>query len=185
MVETVYFPDRKGWRAWLSENHQKKDEIWLIIPKQSSGDKRIPYNDSVEEALCFGWIDSTLRPYDEHHTIQRFSPRRKGSKYSQSNIERLRYLSRQGLLLPEVEHAVREILQKEFTFPQDILDEIKKDPIVWDNFQAFSDPYKRIRIAYIDDARDRPDEFNRRLNNFIKKTRENKTIGYGGIEKYY
>jgi uncharacterized protein YdeI (YjbR/CyaY-like superfamily) len=160
-------------------------EIWLILPKRSSGERKIPYNDSVEEALCFGWIDSIQRPYDEHHTVQRFSPRRKGSKYSQQNIERLRYLSHRGLLLPEVEEAVRYLLQKEFIFPQDILDEIKKDPIVWNNFQAFSDPYKRIRIAYIDDSRDRPEEFNKRLNNFIKKTRENKIIGFGGIEKYY
>jgi uncharacterized protein YdeI (YjbR/CyaY-like superfamily) len=185
MVETVYFPDRTGWREWLSENHDRKSEIWLILPKLSSGEKKIPYNDSVEEALCFGWIDSTHRPYDEHHTIQRFTPRRKGSPYSQWNIERLRHLSREGLLLPEVEESVRDILQKEFIFPEDILKELRKDPIVWNNFQAFSDPYKRIRIAYIDDARDRPDEFQKRLKNFINKTRDNKIIGYGGIEKYY
>lgn len=184
-IETVYFPDRKGWREWLSENHDKKKEIWLILPKRSSGEKRIPYNDSVEEALCFGWIDSTQCPYDEHHTIQRFSPRRKGSKYSQANIERLRYLSREGLLLPKVEEAVREILQKEYNIPEDILDELREDPIVWKNFHALSDPYKRVRIAYIEDAKDRPEEFQKRLKNFIKKTKDNKVIGYGGIEKYY
>jgi uncharacterized protein YdeI (YjbR/CyaY-like superfamily) len=76
MVKTVYFPDRNGWRKWLSENFDKEDEIWLLIPKKSSSEKRILYNDTVEEALCFGWIDSIQRPYDEHHTIQRFSPRR-------------------------------------------------------------------------------------------------------------
>ncbi len=185
MVETVYFPDRNGWRKWLSENFDKKGEIWLIIPKLSSCEKRILYNDTVEEALCFGWIDSVQRPYDEHHTIQRFSPRREKSNYTWTNIERLRWLDNQGMLHPNIRASVKGLIQREFIFPSDILDKLKKDPIVWKNYQAFSDPYKRIRIAYIDDARDRIEEFNKRLKNFIKKTKQNRIFGYGGIEKYY
>jgi uncharacterized protein YdeI (YjbR/CyaY-like superfamily) len=185
MVETVYFSDRKDWRKWLSENFDKKKEIWLVLPKLSSGEKRIPYNDTVEEALCFGWIDSIQRPYDEHHTIQRFSPRRKNSNWAQTNIERLKWLDQQGMLHPSVKESVKDLLQRKFVFPEDILAELKRDPIVWRNYQAFSEPYKRIRIAFIDGARDRPDEFRKRLNNFIEKTRSNKKFGYGGIEKYY
>lgn len=185
MVETVYFPDRKGWRKWLSENFDKKSEIWLIIPKPSSGEKKILYNDTVEEALCFGWIDSIQRPYDEHHTIQRFSSRRKKSNWAQTNIERLNWLDHQGLLHPTVKESVKDLIGRDFVFPSDILDEIMKDPLVWKNYQAFSDPYKRVRIAYIESARDRPNEFRKRLKNLIEKTRQNKMIGYGGIEKYY
>ncbi len=185
MVETVYFPDRKGWRKWLSENFDKKDEIWLIIPKRFSNEKKIPYNDTVEEALCFGWIDSVQRPYDEHHTIQRFSRRRKKSNWAQTNIERLNWLDQHGSLHPTVRESVKDLIGREFVFPSDILGELRKDPIVWKNYKAFSEPYKRIRIAYIDDARDRPDEFRKRLKNFIEKTRQNKMIGYGGIDKYY
>ena len=73
-----------------------------------------------------------------------------------------------------------------FVFPKDILDELRKDESVWENYQKFSEPYKRIRVAYVDAARKRPDEFQKRLKSFIDKTRQNKIIrGFGGIEKYY
>lgn len=73
-----------------------------------------------------------------------------------------------------------------FNFPEDIIDELKKDETVWENYQKFSDSYKRIRVAYIDAARNRHEEFQKRLNSFMDKTRRNKLIvGYGGIEKYY
>lgn len=63
---------------------------------------------------------------------------------------------------------------------------LKEDKMIWENYQRFSDPYKRIRIAYIEAARKRPEEFEKRLNNFINKTKENKIItGFGGIDKYY
>ena len=78
------------------------------------------------------------------------------------------------------------MIKKPFEFPNDIIDAIRQDSIAWKNYQAFSEPYRRIRIAYIDAARKRPEEFKKRLDNFIKKTRENKLIiGYGGVEKYY
>ena len=71
-------------------------------------------------------------------------------------------------------------------FPEDILELLRQDESVWKNYQRFSEPYKRIRIAYIEAARKRPEEFQKRLNSFIEKTRRNKLImGYGGIEKYY
>ena len=71
-------------------------------------------------------------------------------------------------------------------FPEDILELLRQDESVWENYQRFSEPYKRIRIAYIEAARKRPEEFQKRLNSFIEKTRRNKLImGYGGIEKYY
>jgi uncharacterized protein YdeI (YjbR/CyaY-like superfamily) len=78
------------------------------------------------------------------------------------------------------------VLSEEFVCPEDILEAVGSDEVVWEHFQRFSDPYKRIRIAYIDAARKRPDEFRRRLNSFIEKTRKGKMIaGYGGIDKYY
>ena len=71
-------------------------------------------------------------------------------------------------------------------FTEDILELLRQDESVWENYQRFSEPYKRIRIAYIESARKRPEEFQKRLNSFIEKTRRNKLImGYGGIEKYY
>lgn len=76
-IETKYFTDRQVWRNWLEANFETKDEVWLEYPKKETGKKRILYNDAVEEALCYGWIDSTVKSLDNHTTIQRFSRRRK------------------------------------------------------------------------------------------------------------
>ena len=75
--------------------------------------------------------------------------------------------------------------KQEFIFPTDILDAIRADEQAWSNYQNYSEPYKRIRVAFIEGARKRPEEFQKRLKNFIKMTRENKLIGFGGVEKYY
>jgi len=153
---------------------------------KSSGEKTISYNDAVEEALCFGWIDSTVRSLDENHKVQRFSRRNPKSGYSQANKERLSWLADNGLIHAALAESVSQVLSEEFVYPPDILEAIQEDEVVWRNFQQFSDPYKRIRIAYIDSARKRPDEFKKRLNSFIEKTRKGKLIpGYGGIDKYY
>ncbi len=185
ITETVYFSDRKEWRKWLSENFRDKKEIWLINPHKASSKNRIPYNDAVEEALCFGWIDSTIKKYDPESSAQRYTPRRKRSSYSQPNKERLRWLLDQNMVHPSLADAVRDVVNEEFVFPDDIIDEIRKDPGVWENYNNFSEPYKRIRVAYINVGRARPEEFRKRLDNFIKKTRENKMVGYGGIDKYF
>ncbi len=183
---TLYVQGREEWRVWLNENYNKKPEVWLIYPKKSTGKVRIPYNDAVEEALCFGWIDSTVRTLDKDHSIQRFTPRNRGSDYSQANKERLKWLFEKKMIHPSVEKLVREILREEFVFPSDIVNILKEDKVTWENYEKFSDSYKRIRIAYIEGARNRPEEFKKRLGNFLKKTRENKLIsGFGGIEKYY
>lgn len=185
-METFYTSDRNEWRSYLEEHFETSSEIWFVFPMKGSGEKSLSYNDAVEEALCFGWIDSTIKHTDELHRAQRFTPRRKGTPYSQPNIERLRWLDRQGLIHPKVRESVLEVINVPFVFPDDIMDVLRQDEEVWCNYQAFSEPYKRIRIAYIGAARKRPEEFSRRLNSFIEKTRQNKLIrGYGGIEKYY
>ncbi len=185
-IDTLYLTDRKEWREWLQENYKVKTEIWLVYPKKSSGKARILYNDAVEEALCFGWIDSTVKSLDENHSIQRFTIRRPKSSYSQANRERLRWLLNENMIHNSIKEEIQVIVNQEFEFPLDILDEIRKDSISWSNYQRFSDSYKRIRVAYIDSARKRPEEFQKRIANFINKTRANKQIkGFGGIDKYY
>ena len=149
-------------------------------------EKSIAYNDAVEEALCFEWIDSTIKPLDKEHRIQRFTPRKPKSTYSQANKERLKWLLANKMIHPEFEDKIRTVLSDPFIFPNDIMDRLKEDEIAWRNYRHFSDAYKRIRIAYIEAARKRPEEFEKRLNNFICKVKENKMItGFGGIEKYY
>ena len=184
--KVVYFTKREDWRAWLRDHFETETEIWFVFPTIASGEEGISYNDAVEEALCFGWIDGVAGTLDATHQLRRFTPRRKGSSYSQLNIERLKALDEQGLIHPSVRKSVAKIIRARFVFPKDIIAAIKKDKIAWKNYQAFADSYKRIRVAYIDSARDRPEEFQKRLATFIKKTRENKIInGYGGTDKYY
>ena len=177
---------RTEWRNWLQQNFSIEKDVWLVYAKKETGEKRIQYNDAVEEALCFGWIDSTNKTLDKNHTMQRFTPRKTKSKYSQPNRERLKWLAENNLIHQSFLATVQEIISQEFVFSKDILDEIEKDKTAWNNYNMFSEPYKRIRIAYIDSARKRPEEFTKRLTNFIQKTRDNKLIpGFGGIDKYY
>ena len=182
----IFCTDRGEWRDWLMKNFETESEIWFVFPSVASGEKGVSYNDAVEEALCFGWIDGRAGTLDKTHQLRRFTPRRKGSAYSQPNIERLIFLDSQGLIHPTVRPTVERILRAPFVFPEDILDAISRDPVAWANYQTFPDSYKRIRVAYIDAARKRPVEYEKRLANFIEKTRGNKRIiGFGGIDKYY
>ena len=181
-----YTSERQEWRAWLAANFETAADVWFVFPMKGSGEPAMSYNDAVEEALCFGWIDSTIKHVDPLHRAQHFTPRRPGSPYSQPNIERLKWLDARGLLHPKVRAEVEEILTGEFVFPEDILAAVRADSAAWEHYVQFSEPYKRIRIAYIDAARDRPEEFRKRLASFLRKTRENKLIvGYGGVDKYY
>jgi uncharacterized protein YdeI (YjbR/CyaY-like superfamily) len=181
-----YFENREDWRKWLTYNFETAREVWFVFPTKSSGKKSIAYNDAVEEALCFGWIDSTIKSLDGEHKIQRFTPRNPKSSYSQANKERLTWLLEHKMIHPKLENTIRTVLSVPFIFPDDIMDKLKEDKMVWKSYQHFSESYKRIRIAYIEAARNRPDEFEKRLNNFINKTKQNKKItGFGGIEKYY
>ena len=183
--KTLYARDRKAWHEWLEANFSSETEIWLIYPSKDSEKPRIAYNDAVEEALSFGWIDSTVKRFDEHSSAQRFSPRNPNSEYSQANKERLKWLARTGRLHPSLRKSVEQALRAEFAFPPDIIQAIRENKKAWENYQRFSPAYRRIRVAYIDGARSRPGEFKKRLKNFIRKAEEGKLIGFGGIEKYY
>lgn len=182
----VCFKNRQEWRKWLLNHFESEKEVWFTFPTVSSNEIGVSYNDAVEEALCFNWIDGVANALDETHQLRRFTPRRKNSPYSRLNIERLIHLDSLDMIHPKFKKEIKEIISVPFVFPKDIIDELKKDKVVWNNYLNFSDSYKRIRIAYIDSARDRPEEFKKRLLNFIKKTKENKIItGYGGADKYY
>ena len=181
-----YFENREDWRKWLIENFDTANEIWFVFPNKSSGKKSVTYNDAVEEALCFEWIDSTIKSLDKEHKIQHFTPRNPKSTYSQANKERLRWLMENRMIHPKFEDKIRKVLSEPFIFPNDIMDKLREDKGLWQNYQRCSDAYKRIRIAYIEAARKRPEEFERRLHNFIDKTKDNKRItGFGRNEKYY
>lgn len=181
----LFVTTRDEWRAWLTEHYTSEQEIWLVYSKKHTGKPRIPYNDAVEEALCFGWIDSIVKGIDEDSFAQRFSPRKPKSHFSQANKERLRALIAQGKVMKEVLATLEDLTEETFEIPADILAAIRNSPEAWKNFQGFSPAYIRIRIAFIDGARKRPQEFEKRLRYFIRMTEKNKPFGFGGIEKHY
>lgn len=180
--ETLYLTDRKQWRSWLARNHDKEKEIWLIYYRKSSGKKRIPYNAAVEEALCYGWIDSIIKGIDEEKYAQRFTPRKPKSSLSEANKERIRSLIGQKKMtssgLTAIQHVFDEPMKNtRLKIAVDILIALKEDKRTWQNFQKFPESYKRIRIGWIEGARARPELLRKRLGFFLKMTAKNKRYG--------
>lgn len=182
--ETLYVTTRHEWRDWLASNYDAKPEIWLISYLKRTGRPSLPYNTAVEEALCFGWIDSIRKSLDEQRSVQRFSPRKPGSHFSQTNKERLARMIAMGKVIPPVLDALGDLRPENFEIPKDILAALQADEAAWTYFSSTSPSYQRIRAAYVETARDRGGDFEKRLNNLIEKSAAGKQFGYG-IEDYY
>ncbi len=185
LEKTVYLADRESWRAWLAEHHDSETDVWLVYYRKETGKPRIPYNDAVEEALCYGWIDSTVRGMDEERFAQRFSKRRKNSALSQMNKERIRSLIAQGKMTKAGLDAVAHVFDpaadeaEEFEIPPQILAALKANDQAWRNFQKFPGSYRRIRIAYIESRKRHGAQMYRKaLERFIEMTARNKRFGY-------
>jgi len=180
---TLYVTNRKAWRSWLSKNYESAPDIWLIFYKKASGKKRIPYNDAVEEALCYGWIDSIVKSVDHECFAQRFSPRKPNSVLSDMNKERIRRLiaakkmTRAGLSAIGHHLTSQKKLPSRFIVPSDILVALKKNPDAWKNYRRFPLSYKRIRVGWIDASRSRSDVFKKRLKYFVDMCTKNKQFG--------
>lgn len=182
--KTLYVTDAKDWRAWLSKNYNKEKEIWLIYYKKASGKPRIPYNDAVDEALCYGWIDSIAKKIDEEKFCQRFTPRRPASPISEMNKERVRRLIKKKKMTKPGLDAVSRFFDHEkdkkekLRIAPDILKALKADKKAWRHFKSFPEGYKKVRIGYIEHRRNVSKElFEKRLQNFIKQTAKNKRFG--------
>jgi uncharacterized protein YdeI (YjbR/CyaY-like superfamily) len=180
ITETFYAPDRDTWRAWLEQYHAEKQEIWLVSYKANAGQPSVSYLDSVLEALCFGWIDGIAKNMDADRSAQRFTPRRKNSSWTELNKERARRLIAAGRMTDAGRAVLPDLDVKAFQIAPDILAALQADGETWANFQTFSDVYQRIRIGYIEEQRTNKAEFDKRLENFLKKTKQNKQ--FGGVE---
>jgi uncharacterized protein YdeI (YjbR/CyaY-like superfamily) len=97
-VESIYPTGRRQWRKWLEKNHDKKDAIWVICYKKQAEKPTIAWSDAVDEALCFGWIDSQRNSLDDEKFIQRFSRRKPVSTWSKVNKEKIKRLTQEGLM---------------------------------------------------------------------------------------
>jgi len=175
--ETLYVTDAASWRAWLEENHASKPEIWLVYYSKPSGSPSIPYNDAVNEALCFGWIDSTVKKHSPQSRAQRFTPRRPGSKLSEMNKERARRMVAAGKMTQAGLVAIGDVLDEPFVIADDVRAALQADEEAWRHFQAFPESYRRIRVGFIEAARNRPEVFRQRLDYLVRMSVQNKRFG--------
>lgn len=97
-MQELYFITRALWRDWLAKNHDRKTGVWLVLYKKESGVPTLSYEDVVEEALCFGWVDSLIRNRDERSFARKVTPRNDDSKWSAVNIKRVDKLIKLGLM---------------------------------------------------------------------------------------
>lgn len=170
--------NRYELRKWLIENHDKESECWVVVKRgRPQNDSEFWYLDAVEEALCFGWIDSTEKRLDSGVTAQRLAPRKKNSLWSELNKERCRRLEKLGLMTESGRAVLPDMTTSGFFIDDEILSALQSDDIVWRNFLSFPPLYQRVRIDTIQIKKKQPKLFHSRLQKFIDNTRNG--IMYG------
>jgi uncharacterized protein YdeI (YjbR/CyaY-like superfamily) len=175
ITDTIKPKDRTEWRQWLERQHKTLPEIWLLSDDRTEV-PTVAYLDAVEEAICFGWIDGIQKRYSTDELAQRFTPRKRRSNWTELNKARARRLIRLELMT-EAGSATLPDLNAEFIVAEDIIEVLKIQPATWFNFLEFPDLYRRVRIGYIEEMRKNLPEFERRLQNFVSKTADNKMFG--------
>ncbi len=183
----LYITERKEWRKWLAKNHSSCEEVWLRYYKKPSGKPRIPYNDAVEEALCFGWIDGKIKRINEDYYIQRFTPRRPGSRWSKYNIDRIEKLKKAGLMKSAGLKAYKEALEKPALVyddrrdgypsePDDLMKALKKNKTALKNFINFSQSSRRMYIDWLNSAK-RAETRIGRIQKIVERAERNQKPG--------
>lgn len=169
---------RSDLREWLMQNHDKENECWVVVKRGRPKDNTtFWYVDAVEEALCFGWIDSTTKRLPEGVTAQKLCTRKPRSKWSELNKERCRRMERLGLMTDAGRAILPDMSDDGFVIDDEIMQELRADPVVWRNFCQLPELYKRVRIDTIQINKHRRELFESRLMKFKENTR--KGILYG------
>ncbi|MBL7827221.1 MAG: YdeI/OmpD-associated family protein [Saprospiraceae bacterium] len=182
-ITEVFYPrDRADWRIWLQTNHQTKSEIWVQTFLKASGKPSIPYDDMVEECLCFGWIDGITKKLDADSAVRRITPRRKKSFLSELNRQRIWKLEKQGLMLEAGYAPIRDqigSIDDPWSIPTWIETQLTDDPVAWENFQKFPYHYQRLKIGWIGEIRgdSQRAEAQKRLDHLIQMSRKGKMYG--------
>ena len=170
--------NREELRNWFSAHAASENECWVFVKRgRPTDDETFWYIDAVEEALCFGWIDSTTKKMENGETAQRLSPRRKGSAWSELNKERCRRMERLGRMTAAGRAVLPDMTEKGFVIDSEILKALRADEEIWENFNHFPLLYQRVRIDTIQIKKDRPELFKQRLKKFLEHTKSG--IMYG------
>lgn len=170
--------NRDGLRLWLIDNHGRENECWVIVKRgRPQNNNTFWYIDAVEEAMCFGWIDSTEKRLDNGITAQRLAPRKKNSIWSELNKERCRRMEKLGRMTDAGRAVLPDMSPSGFVIDNDILNALQEDTTIWNNFLSFPSLYQRVRIDTIQIKKKQPELFQSRLQKFIDNTRQG--IMYG------
>ncbi|KEQ22764.1 YdeI/OmpD-associated family protein [Paenibacillus tyrfis] len=167
---------RDDMRVWLQENCKTEKSFWVVVSITPKSDTLL-YLDAVEESLCFGWIDGVKKKISETELAQRLSPRSKRSSWTELNKERVRRLEKLGLMRDEGRKVLPDMSHDSFKIDWVIEQRLKEEKQVYENFMAFPDLYKRVRIDTMQSKKNQPKLFRSRLDKFITNTRENKMYG--------
>jgi uncharacterized protein YdeI (YjbR/CyaY-like superfamily) len=178
----LYCETRTEWRSWLEKNYAGIAEIWLVYFKKGTGKASVSYEEAVQEALCFGWIDGMEKGLDSERYSQRFTPRKPQSNWSESNIARVKRLIAEGKMtsvgLAAFEgHESRRVEPRPTALPQSLEREFRKNAAAWQNFQKFPPGYRRMTIGWVASAK--KDETQRkRLAKLIAFSAKSKRIEF-------
>lgn len=164
MYLKLYISNRKEWRKWLKENHSIVKEVWLIYYKKHTGKPRIPYDDAVEEALCFGWIDSTIKRIDDEKYCQKFTPRNDKSNWSELNKKRVSKLIKQKIMTKAGKNKINVAKKngkwsmkieavKQFNMPSELSQLLSDNKKAKDFFNELSPSLKKQYIGWIASAK--------------------------------
>ncbi len=155
--------DRKEWRQWLEENHLTSSGIWLVYYKKNSRKSGVSYEEAIEEALSFGWIDSKVNALDEDRYMQIFTPRKSGSIWSKLNKQRVKKIIEQGIIAPagleKIEAAKKDgswnFLDDidDLVIPHDLKEALDSNVSAKNNFESFSDSIKKQILYWIKSAK--------------------------------
>jgi uncharacterized protein YdeI (YjbR/CyaY-like superfamily) len=182
----LFFATPAGLEAWMGEHGEESDGIWLKFAKKASGIQSVVYAEAVEIALCHGWIDGQAKPLDDHHYLQRFTPRRARSKWSKRNREKAERLSAEGRMRPpglrEIDRAKEDGRWDDAydspataTVPDDFQAALDAEPAAREFFESLSSTKRYSFLYRITDAK-RPETRAKRIAEYVKLLREEKTL---------
>jgi len=144
------------WRKWLADHHESESEIWLIFHKQHTGKPSVAYQDALDEALCYGWIDSLVRRLDDERYARKFTPRKKSSRWSAINIKRYAALAKAGRLKapgkarsPAAGRTYDSITHVPEKIPTSITKGLKASPEAWSFFKTLTAREQRMYLGWI------------------------------------
>jgi uncharacterized protein YdeI (YjbR/CyaY-like superfamily) len=179
-ITEVFYPlKRQEWRDWLETHHASgKTEVWVRTFAKATGKPCISYDEMVEECLCFGWIDGTVKKYDEESNVRRITPRRKKSFLSELNRQRIWKLQVLGKMTEAGIAPIRSQIGVDgepFDLPENIAEALQEADVLTP-FLAFPYHYKRLKIGWLQETT-RPDEHLKRLKYLIRMTSQGKMYG--------